>query len=179
MKELSLNILDIAMNSVKAGATLIGLYIEETDKLLTVTITDNGCGMSRETIEKLSDPFFTTRTTRKVGMGVPFYILAAQQTGGDVTITSVQEPAPDHGTVVKAEFHKDSIDFTPLGDVISTVMTLIQGYPDIDIDFRHDLGGRQVDMDTRQIREQIGDIPINSFEILDWINEYLKEQYNP
>lgn len=178
MKELSLNILDIAMNSVKAGATLIGIHIVETDTLLTVDIADNGCGMAKDTVEKLRDPFFTTRTTRKVGLGVPFYVLAAQQTGGDVTITSVQEPDPAHGTDVYGEFHKDHIDYTPLGDIASTVLTLIQGYPDIDFEFTHEVDGKQVRLYTKEIREQIGDIPINSFEILHWIQEYLSEQYN-
>jgi len=177
MKELSLNILDIMMNSVKAGATLIGLTIEETDDLLTVDITDNGCGMSEETVKKISDPFFTTRTTRKVGMGVPFYILAAQQTGGSVDIRSVEAPAPDHGTEVKAVFHKDHIDYTPLGDVVSSLMILIQGYPEIDFAFRHVINGKEVRLFTSEIKEQIGDIPINSFEILGWIKEYIEEQY--
>ena len=178
MKELSLNILDIAMNSVKAGADLIGIHLKETETLLQVDITDNGCGMSPETIAKLSDPFFTTRTTRKVGMGVPFYILAAQQTGGNVTIKSVQEPDPDHGTSVVAVFHKDHIDFTPLGDIISTVLTLIQGYPDIDFEFTHEVDGKHIRLYTKEIREQLGDIPINNVEILYWLREYLSEQYD-
>ncbi len=178
VKELSLNILDIAMNSVKAGAKLIGIHLCETETVLEIDITDDGCGMSEETVAKLSDPFFTTRTTRKVGMGVPFYILAAQQTGGDVTIDSIQEPDPRHGTVVKAVFHKDSIDFTPLGDIVSTIVTLIQGYPDIDFEFTHQVDGKEVRLYTKEVREQIGDIPINSLEILSWIQEYISEQYD-
>ncbi|MGM9521573.1 MAG: ATP-binding protein [Oscillospiraceae bacterium] len=180
MKELSLNILDIAMNSVKAGATLIELGIEEQDVRMTVTIKDNGCGMSEETVKRLEDPFFTTRTTRKVGLGVPFFVLAAQQTGGSVKITSVPEPDIDHGTTVKAVFYKDSIDFTPLGDIISTVVTFIQGYPQIDVSFKHILPGGAAELDTRDIKARLGDIPINSVEILNWIDGYLKEQYiNP
>lgn len=177
MKELSLNILDIAMNSVKAGATLIGIYIDETPNLMTVVISDNGCGMSEQTIRKLEDPFFTTRTTRKVGMGVPFYILAAKQAGGGVVIKSVEQPAENHGTTVTATFDPTNIDFTPLGDIVSTLTTLIHGYPNIDFDFRHTDKGKSVLLDTRQIKQQIGEIPINSFEILAWIKEYLDEQY--
>ena len=178
MKELSLNILDIAMNSVKAGATRIGIDIDETDDKLDITIRDDGCGMDAETVRRLSDPFFTTRTTRRVGLGVPFYTLAAQQTGGDVQIHSVPAPAPDHGTTVRAVFIKTHIDFTPLGDIISTLTTLIHGYPNIDLEFRHKTGGTEITLSTSQIRAMLGDdIPINSLEILDWIRDYLSEQY--
>ena len=121
MKELSLNILDIAMNSVKAGAENIAIALDETPTQLTITITDDGCGMSEEVVRRLSDPFYTTRTTRKVGMGVPFYLLAAEQTGGSVRIDSVPAPDPRHGTVITAVFRTDHIDSTPLGDIISTV----------------------------------------------------------
>ncbi len=180
MKELSLNILDIAMNSVKAGATLIEIGLIEKSSVLTVTIKDNGCGMSAEQINKLSDPFFTTRTTRKVGLGIPFYILAAKQTGGDVKIVSkTQTEYPDeHGTTVTAVFNENSIDFTPLGDIISTIITLIQGYPKIDFSFSHINGETFVSLDTREIKETLGnEIPINSVEILDWIKQFLEEQY--
>ena len=178
MKELSLNILDIAMNSVKAGASDIGIELDEQPTELTITIRDNGCGMSEEVVRRLSDPFYTTRTTRKVGMGVPFYLLAAEQTGGSVTIDSVPEPDPRHGTVITAVFRTDHIDSTPLGDIISTVTTLIHGYPDIDLDFIHRFPDHEVSLSTRQIKEMLGDIPINSLEILNWIRDFLEEQYH-
>ena len=129
MKELSLNILDIAMNSVKAKAENIGIFIEETDETLCVTISDDGCGMSEEMVKSVTDPFCTTRTTRKVGMGIPLLKLAAEQTGGEFSIKSSDRP-DDHGTVTKAVFYKNHIDFTPLGDVISSITTLIRGAPD-------------------------------------------------
>ena len=178
MKELSLNILDIAMNSVKAGATDIGIELNEQPAELTITIRDNGCGMSEEVVRRLSDPFYTTRTTRKVGMGVPFYLLAAEQTGGSVKIDSVPEPDPRHGTVITAVFRTDHIDSTPLGDIISTVTTLIHGYPDIDLTFTHTFPDHEVALSTRQIKEMLGDIPINSLEILNWIRDFLEEQYH-
>lgn len=177
MKELSLNILDIAMNSVKAGATRIGIALVETDETLVITISDDGCGMSGQTVKKLRDPFFTTRTTRKVGLGIPFYILAAEQTGGGVEIRSTEAPNEGHGTEIKATFYKKHIDYTPLGDVVSTIMTLIHGYPDIDLEFSHSFGNQSVSLKTAEVKRQIGDIPINSFEILDWIKQYLLEQY--
>ena len=178
MTELSLNILDIAMNSVKAGAKNLGIELDDTPDTMTITIRDDGCGMSEEVVRRLSDPFYTTRTTRKVGMGVPFYLLAAEQTGGSVHIDSVPEPDPRHGTVITAVFRTDHIDSTPLGDIISTVTTLIHGYPDIDLTFTHTFPDHEVALSTRQIKEMLGDIPINSLEILNWIRDFLEEQYH-
>lgn len=181
MKELSLNVLDIAMNSVKAGATLIGIAIEETEEKLTITISDNGCGMKSDFVAKLRDPFTTTRKTRKVGLGIPFYVLAAEQTGGSVEIISRHESEhpTDHGTEVVAWFDKTSIDYTPLGDIISTVVTLIQGSEGIDFVFSHSVNGARIFLDTREIREVLGgEIPLSSPEILTWISENLREQYS-
>ncbi len=174
MKELSLNILDIAMNSVKAGATHISIGLEELPPKLTVTIQDDGCGMTEAAVQRLSDPFYTTRTTRKVGLGVPFYTLAAEQTGGSVAITSEL----GRGTTITAVFYEDHIDFTPLGDIISTVTTLIHGYPDIALDFFHRAPSFAVHLSTREIKAMLGDIPINCPEILNWIRDFLEEQYD-
>ena len=111
-------------------------------------------------------------------MGVPFYLLAAEQTGGRVHIDSVPAPDPQHGTVVTAVFRTDHIDFTPLGDIISTVTTLIHGYPDIDLTFTHQFPDHTVRLSTGEIKEMLGDIPINSLEILNWIRDFLEEQYH-
>ncbi len=180
MKELSLNVLDIAENSVKARATLINIDLRETDTTLSLTVSDNGCGMKEKILRGVSDPFYTTRTTRKVGLGIPLLKMAAEQTGGSFTITSRHESDdPDtHGTTTSALFYKDHIDFTPMGDIISTVTTLIQGSPDIDLVFHHEMTDKTVALDTREMREILGaDIPLNSPEILSWIKKYLEEQY--
>ena len=134
MKELSLNILDIAQNSIKAGASNIGVLLEETADTLEIAITDDGCGMTQDVVRSVTDPFYTTRTTRSVGMGVPLLKLAAEQTGGSFSIESVSEldDPQAHGTTVRALFYKNHLDYTPLGDVVSTVCTLIQGSPDTD-----------------------------------------------
>lgn len=180
MKELSLNVLDIAMNSVKAKATLINIHITEDDKLLTMEIVDNGCGMTAEVLQGVVNPFYTTRTTRKVGLGIPLLKLAAEQTGGEVKIFSRHEleyPA-DHGTRVTATFYKQHIDFTPMGDIISTMTTLIQGSPDIDFEFQHVSNTFFVSLDTREVREVLGpEIPLSEPEILSWIADNLSEQY--
>ena len=180
MKELSLNVLDITMNSVKAGATLINIHITEDDERLTMEIIDNGCGMSAEFLRGVIDPFCTTRTTRKVGLGIPLLKLAAEQTGGEVSITSRHESEhpQDHGTQVSATFYKQHIDFTPMGDIISTVTTLIQGSPDVDFEFRHKSNTFDVSLDTREVREVLGpEIPLSEPEILLWIADNLCEQY--
>ena len=179
MKELSLNVLDIAKNSVKAKADLIEISLIEEGNKLTLTITDNGCGMKPEVVETVMNPFYTTRTTRKVGMGIPLLMLAAEQTGGKVTISSrhEEEHPLDHGTEVKATFFTDHIDFTPIGDLVSTMETLIMGSPDIDFLFRHERKGQGVELDTRQIREILGDVPLDTYEVIQWIGQFLQEQY--
>ena len=181
MKELALNILDVAKNSVKAGADRIVIRIEERDGWRTLSIIDNGCGMPPEFVATVTDPFTTTRTTRPVGMGLPLLKLAAEQTGGELSVESrCEEDFPDdHGTVVRASFFKNHIDFTPTGDLVSSVTTLIQGHPDTDFLFRHSLpGGGAVELDTRELREVLGeDIPLNSYEVIKWIEGSLREQY--
>ena len=180
MKELSLNVLDIAKNSVKAKATLISIRLEETEEAFTMTISDNGCGMSEEILRGVIDPFCTTRKTRKVGMGIPLLKMAAEQTGGTVHIASrhVTDFPDTHGTDVTALFYKNHIDFTPLGDIVSTLTTLIQGSPEIDFEFLHTTDRFRVTLDTRQLREILGEeIPLSSPEIILWIAQYLGEQY--
>ena len=181
MKELSLNILDIVQNSISAEATLIRILLTETDETLRPTIEADGRGMPPDFLATVMDPFSTTRKTRKVGMGIPLFKLAAEQTGGGLTISSkTREMSPeDHGTVISAFFYTKHMDFTPLGDVVSTLISLIQGCPDVDFLFEHSLPtGEVVHLDTREMREALGDeIPLNSFEVLEWARESLNEQY--
>ena len=179
MKELSLNILDIAENSVKAGATLVTVTLTQTGNVLTLTVADNGCGMDAATIERVTDPFYTTRTTRKVGLGLPLLKLTAEQTGGTLAVCSrtAAEFPNGHGTAVTAVFHTDHIDCMPLGDVTATVVTLIQGHPETEFAFSHHFDGGAVTLDTRQLREVLGDVPLNTYEVLKWIEGYLREQY--
>lgn len=180
MKELSLNVLDIAQNSVKAKAKNILIKITETETSLTLEITDDGCGMSTEMVENVINPFCTTRTTRKVGLGIPLLKLAAEQTGGTVEIKSVSEqvdPA-NCGTKVTAVFFKNHLDFTPLGDIVSTVTALIQGSPDIEWRFEHHLENGTVELDTKELREVLGDVPLDTYEVIKWIEAYLNEGYD-
>lgn len=180
MKELSLNILDIAENSVKARASLTQILLSETANTLTLTIADDGCGMDAETVRRVTDPFYTTRTTRSVGLGLPLLKLEAEMTDGTLDVVSRHEAEfPDnHGTTVTAVFHTDHIDCPPLGDVIATMTTLIQGHPDTDFLFRHEREGREsVELDTRELRLVLEDVPLDSYEVLQWIDGFLKESY--
>lgn len=179
MKELSLNILDITENSVKAGATLTEIRINENDESLIISIEDDGCGMSEETVKSVIDPFYTTRTTRKVGLGIPLLKMAAEQTGGYIAIKSrvADENDSSHGTRVEAFFYKNHLDFTPLGDVISTVTTLIQGHPDRDFLYIHKKGDKEIRLDTRDIRKVLDGIPLNTFEVIIFIRDSLTEEY--
>ena len=180
MKDLSLNLLDIAENSVKAEATLTQLLLTQEGDTLTFQVVDDGRGMTEEILKGVVDPFYTTRTTRKVGMGLPLLRMAAEQTGGTMEVESRHRdthPA-DHGTVVTAVFHTDHIDCPPLGDLTATVTTLIQGHPDTDFLFRHRLpDGRTVELDTRQLREILGEVSLAEFEVLQWISGFLSDQY--
>ncbi len=180
MKELSLNILDIAENSTKAKAELVEITIFDKNDILTIRISDNGTGMTDETLLSVSNPFYTTRTTRKVGMGIPLFRLSAEQTGGNLQITSKHfEEYPDsHGTTVTATFNKNHIDCAPLGDIVSSVTTLIQGHPEVDFLFNHYLDGECISLDTREIRAVLDGVPLDTFEVLIWIKENLEEQYN-
>ncbi len=179
MKEISLNILDIAENSVKAGATLTEISVLEDNDTITLVIKDNGSGMTDEVLKTVTNPFYTTRTTRKVGMGLPLLKLEAEMTGGSLTVESkhISEYPDNHGTVVTAVFYKNHIDCTPLGDVVSSMTTLIQGHPDIDFLFKHKREANEVILDTRELRSVLEGVPLNTYEVIKWIEEFLNEQY--
>ncbi len=174
MRELSLNILDISQNSISAKASVVEVSVEENsaDSTMTVKIIDDGCGMDAEMLARVNDPFCTTRTTRKVGMGIPLFKMAAEMTGGSFEISSVV----GEGTCVTAVFKTDSIDFTPLGDIDSTVITLITMNTHIDFLYRLTVDGREFVLDTKQLKEILGGVPLNEPEVVMWMKEYLKEQ---
>lgn len=179
MKELSLNILDIAQNSITARSSLIRIEISEDEENLVLSIADDGCGMSEEMVKSVSDPFCTTRKTRKVGLGIPFLKMQAEMTGGSFSITSKSEKdfPGDHGTVTTAAFKKNHLDFTPLGDIISTLCTLVHGAGEIDIAYTHKSGENEASLDTRELKEVLGDVSLGEPEVLEWIRQYLSEQY--
>lgn len=174
MTEISLNVLDVAENSIRAKANLvkIDVNVDTVKDRLTIIITDNGCGMTEEQITHVEDPFFTTRTTRPVGLGVPFFKYAALSTGGEFSIVS----EPNEGTVVTAVFGLSHIDRMPLGDMTSTMHALITLNTTIDFLYSYIVDEECFTLDTRELREILGDdVPLNAPEVSKYIKEYLRE----
>lgn len=175
MRELSLNVMDIVQNSISAGAGKVAISVFENTVAgtLTITVADNGRGMTAEQAARVADPFFTTRTTRGVGLGIPLFKMEAEMTGGKFGIQSEQGA----GTTVTAEFVTAHVDMIPLGDINSTVQLLIACNPSMDFVFCRRRNERQFTLDTRALRGALGgEVPLNSPEVQDWIREYLAEQ---
>ena len=141
-------------------------------RILTLRVEDDGRGMDADTLQRVRDPFYTTRTTRKVGMGIPLFRMAAEMTGGSLDIVS----EPGKGTAVTASFSLSHIDRMPLGDMAGTVTALIRLNPGVDFVYRHTVDGRSFEMDTRELRAQLGDVPLSEPDVMEWIDGYLREQ---
>ncbi len=169
MEDLSLHILDIAENSITAGATRITVrIIEDSAKnLLLIEIIDNGRGMDERMLENALDPFHTTRTTRKVGLGIPLFAQAARECNGDVSLKTEK----GEGTTITASFQYDHIDRKPIGDIGQTMIILIMSNPDIDFLFEHKKNDSIYVLDTSEIKKELGEIPINSPEVIKIIKD--------
>lgn len=158
MRELSLHILDIAENGLTAGATLIEVTIEEalTEDRLVITISDNGSGMPEAKLHNPSDPFITTRTVRRVGLGLSLLSAAAERCEGKLEIDS----QPGSGTKVTAIFQHSHIDRAPIGDMPGTLATLMMGYPEVDFAYVHQIDGQAFSFDTREIKADMPDLSL-------------------
>lgn len=174
MKELSLHILDIAQNSISAGAAHIRIRVDEqpAKNILRIVIEDDGHGMDQALLSRVTDPFTTTRTTRKVGLGIPLFKQAAEMTGGSFTITS----RVGVGTSITADFVYNSIDRMPLGDMPFTISTLFGSKAGIDWDYEHRYIENTLTISSRDIVRQIGDIDFSQPEIVEWVTQYIGEQ---
>lgn len=168
-----MHILDIVQNSISAGATRVTLTVDEAPgaDLLTIVIGDNGKGMTSEQVSRLSDPFFTSRTTRKVGMGIPLLMDSARQSGGDVRI----ESEPGKGTEVTAVFGYSNIDRPPLGDVANALMLLVSSNPALDFLFTYRYNGDEYLFDTVDVREILGDDALKDLTIIRNLEEMIKD----
>ena len=178
MKELSLNILDLAQNSIKANAKHVEILLTRAGRWLTIQISDDGTGMSPAFAAQAANPFTTTRTTRKVGMGLPLFKMAAEQTGGTFTLVSqqAQRAGDAHGTTVTATFDTAHVDCEPSGDITETILTLIQGNPDLSLTYVYRTEAGEQRLSTDEMREILGDdVPLNSPEVLAWAREYLQD----
>lgn len=173
MTELSLHILDIAENATRADASLVQITVDVNllaDRI-TITIADDGHGMTKEQLANVTDPFFTTRTTRKVGLGVPFFKQAAECSGGSFSIVS----QVGTGTTVTASFCYSHIDRIPLGDLNSTIYSLITIHPDCDFLYTYRVDEASFVLDTRIFRELLDDIPFDTPDVSAYIKSYLSE----
>lgn len=173
MKDLALHILDILQNSVTAGATLIELKITEdpTMDVYSVKFTDNGKGMDAATVQKVTDPFFTTRTTRKVGLGLPLLKQNAEQSGGRLTIHST----PGNGTEVEAVFGYSHIDRIPTGDIAGIMALTVSSYPSIEFIYTHNTPEDTFIFDTREIKETLEDVPISNPQVIAFMKDMIRE----
>lgn len=171
--EISLHILDIAQNSIKAGADFIQIRIQiqtQTERI-RVEVKDNGRGMDEAQLFACADPFFTTRTTGRVGLGIPFLKQSAECTGGTFSVSSVE----GRWTELVAEYHTDHIDCIPLGDINATIYALVIMNETLDFLFEYQVNERQFVLDTREMRGILGDIPFGNNEISSFIREFLNE----
>ncbi len=176
MKELSLNILDIAQNSISANADLIKITVEEniSDNFLKITIEDNGKGMSPDFLKTVTDPFSTTRKTRKVGMGISLLKLVTMQCEGDFKIYSEL----GKGTVVVAEFKLNHIDRPPIGNIEQTISSLVSCNETLDFVYKRVLDNKYFVFDTREIKNILNGVSLAEPDVIIWIQEYIKENEN-
>ncbi len=173
MRELSLHILDALQNSVEAGATCIQLRIEENlqDDILSITIVDNGRGMSEDLKRRVLDPFVTTRTTRHVGLGLPLFAAAAERCNGGMRIHS----EPGAGTTVEVTFQHSHIDRAPLGNITGTLMAVMLAQQPVDIHYRHTVDGRTFELDTAEVRRELAGVPLSHPLVREWLESVLEE----
>ena len=171
MRELALHILDLVQNSVEAGATRVMLEIVENNAADTITIrvTDNGRGMGEETKRKVLDPFVTTRTTRRVGLGLPLIDMSTQRCGGYLKIDSTL----GQGTQVEAVYQHSHLDRPPLGNMVETVKTLIVANPELDFTYRHSVDDNSFIVATLEITGVLDGVPLTNPEVLVWLHEFL------
>ncbi|HVN54861.1 MAG TPA: sensor histidine kinase [Anaerolineaceae bacterium] len=173
MRELALHILDLAENAIAAGAKTIQINVTEdlARDRLRIQVIDDGSGMDAETAARVIDPFYTSRTTRKVGLGIPLLEEAAEACNGELQIDS----KPGKGTTVNVEFQRSHIDRMPLGDLPETITTLVISAPEIHWIFRYQVDGNEFVFDDEPIKNELGDIPLSEPGVLAYIRSVLKE----
>lgn len=176
MKELSLHILDVARNSIRANASLIEITIEENEKdnYIKIIIKDNGNGMDEETLKKVTNPFFTTRKVRNVGLGIPLLKAATERCNGCFKIFSTKNV----GTKVECLFERNNIDRAPLGNMSDTIMVLISSLKDAELSYNHIYNENSFCFETSEIRKILDGVEISSPDVLIWIKEFLEENLN-
>ena len=169
---MSLHILDIVENSLAAGSRRVEIRVDENiaaDRMV-IEIVDDGCGMDEERVRKALDPFFTTKTVRRVGLGLPLLEEACRMSNGEMRI----ESSPGKGTRVRATFQHSHIDRKPLGNMRDTLITLMAGHPQLDLLYEHRRGGKTFSLDTREIRAELGEIPLDAPQVLSALRKLIQ-----
>jgi hypothetical protein len=173
LKEIALHILDIAENSIAAGAQSVQITVEESvpDNRVRIVVQDDGEGMDEETLAHITDPFVTSRSTRAVGLGIPFLQAAAEECNGGLRITS----APGKGTRLEAGFERNHIDRMPMGDLAGTMLTLVTGFPETHWVFHYQINGEAFTFDDEPIKEVLKGVPLVEPTVLRFIREMLQD----
>ena len=171
MRELSLNILDIVQNSIQANSSTVEIDIKILDNLLTICIIDDGVGMNSDMLKSVTDPFTTSRTTRKVGLGIPLFKMSSENSGGNFSIQSQL----NKGTTVRATFVVDNIDRPPLGDIASTFSSLIYMNSSIRYILKYSYNNKSFTVDTKEIELALDNVPITEYEVIKFIEDMIKE----
>ena len=173
MEEIAMYILDIVNNSIRAGAKNIHVFITDSvkDNIIDIMMVDDGCGMNEETLNRVTDPFYTSRKTRNVGLGVPMFKDSVEMSGGTFHIASLE----NDGTLTQGTYVKDHLDTPPMGDIVETMITLIQYDENIDYIFEYNQDHHQFVLNTIDIKKILEDVPINHVEVIGWLREYIKE----
>ena len=174
MKELALHILDISQNSITAGADLVDVTIREDSKQdrMSIEIRDNGSGIPAEMLENITDPFVTTRTTRKVGLGLNLFQAGALACDGSFDVHS----KPGEGTDVKAVYRRSHIDRAPLGNMPDTIVTMLMSFGHARLVYTHELDGRRFVFDSQEITDTFDDPDaLTDPEVLEWVREFVAE----
>jgi hypothetical protein len=176
VRELSLHILDVVENGITAGADIIRIQVEESRAadLLSIKITDNGRGIPAEKLDNLQNPFVTSRTTRRVGLGLSLLAAAAERCDGKLAAKA----GTDGGTEVLATFQYSHIDRAPIGDMASTMTTLMIGNPQIHFVYTHVVDGREFMMDTRELKKELGDHALEDPMVIHHLGESIRTSLN-
>lgn len=173
MRELSLHVLDVMENAIEAGASRIEVVVDEDPAVdrLVIEVSDNGRGMSKAMAERVLDPFFTTRKTRHVGLGLPLFAAAAERCDGRLTV----ESEVGKGTRVRATFRHSHIDRAPLGDMPSALMAILLSGRPVDLAYVHRLGDAEFRFDSAEVRRELGDVPLTYPAVRRWLWQTLRE----
>lgn len=173
MQDLSLHILDIVENSLAAGARRVEIRIEENLKedRMMIEIVDDGCGMDEEMMRRALDPFFTTKTVRRVGLGLPLLSESCRMSNGELCLQS----SPGQGTKVRATFQHSHIDRKPLGNMTDTLITLLAGHPEVDFLYEHRKDDACFSLDSREIKAGLDEVPLNEPRVISALRSHIQE----